>query len=186
MSSTFFDNNDIFINGNSMTYVPVGSIFIWLTNTLPSSSYVWCDGSILDKNTYISLFNTIGYEYGGSGNNFNTPNLVSKFPMGGNYTGTNPIGNIDTDPSASTTTKSGGNSTILPEQFVHKHFLDKQSGVITNTIITNNTDYDTSDYSFERGGERNPTNISIGNSTATTHLPPHKRVNYIMFAGKLI
>ncbi len=49
--------------------------------TLPSG-WLWCDGSSYSKNTYPYLFTAIGYTYGGSGLNFNVPDMRGRTPVG--------------------------------------------------------------------------------------------------------
>lgn len=46
------------------------------------TGWLTCDGSSVSKTTYPGLFAAIGYTYGGSGTNFNLPNLAGSFPMG--------------------------------------------------------------------------------------------------------
>lgn len=70
--------------------VPIGSIFWLATQTIPSG-YLKCDGSSLSRTTYAGLFAVIGTAFGGSGTNFNLPNLSGRFVRGtgsgGNSTG---------------------------------------------------------------------------------------------------
>ncbi|MFB9768243.1 tail fiber protein, partial [Nocardioides kongjuensis] len=51
------------------------------TSKVPSTKLV-CDGSSKAVASYPYLFAVIGYTYGGSGANFNVPNLVDRFPIG--------------------------------------------------------------------------------------------------------
>jgi microcystin-dependent protein len=60
---------------------PVGTILIWSTLTAPTN-YLWCDGSSYSTTTYAELFAIIGYTYGGSGGNFNVPEMRGRFPLG--------------------------------------------------------------------------------------------------------
>jgi microcystin-dependent protein len=54
--------------------LPVGSI-IDFAGTAAPTSYLVCDGSSYDTGVYAALFSVIGYTWGGSGANFNVPNL---------------------------------------------------------------------------------------------------------------
>lgn len=45
-------------------------------------TYMYCDGRSLNKAAYSELFARIGYTYGGSGDNFNLPNMNDMFPRG--------------------------------------------------------------------------------------------------------
>ena len=63
--------------------VPVGAVFCMAENVIPSG-YVECNGQSLNKTLAANteLFNVIQYKYGGSGNNFNVPDLRGEFVRG--------------------------------------------------------------------------------------------------------
>ena len=63
--------------------VPVGAIFCMPENAVPTG-YVECNGQSLDKtqSANTALFSLIQYKYGGSGNNFNVPDLRGEFVRG--------------------------------------------------------------------------------------------------------
>jgi microcystin-dependent protein len=95
-----------------VVYVPPGTIMSSLThNSLPG--YLLCDGGSYSTSTYANLFAVIGYRYGGSGANFNVPNMTNRFLKG-----------VDTDFSGYT----GGDSSnhthnITPNNSVDNHSL---------------------------------------------------------------
>jgi hypothetical protein len=72
-------------------YFPSGSItesflgevklFAGGVNNIPQN-YLECKGQSLSTSNYQALFSIIGYTYGGSGNNFNLPNLTSVTAVG--------------------------------------------------------------------------------------------------------
>ena len=62
------------ITGKPSNYNPAGTV-IWFSGKSLPSGYLVCNGQSLKKATYANLFNAIGYTYGGSGDNFNVPNL---------------------------------------------------------------------------------------------------------------
>jgi microcystin-dependent protein len=61
----------------------IGSIVMVMSNDVPPYTLL-CNGSSVSTTTYADLFAVIGYNYGGSGANFNLPNFQSHFPVGGN------------------------------------------------------------------------------------------------------
>ena len=65
--------------------VPVGAIFCMPETAVPTG-YVECYGQSLNKtqSANTALFNLIQYKYGGSGNNFNVPDLRGQFVRGVN------------------------------------------------------------------------------------------------------
>jgi microcystin-dependent protein len=60
---------------------PVGTIITFAGTVIPTN-WVLCDGRTLDNTLYPDLFAAIGYKYGGSGSNFQLPDLRSKFIYG--------------------------------------------------------------------------------------------------------
>jgi Phage Tail Collar Domain len=66
---------------NGLQLVPTGAVFYLAASTAPTG-YLVCDGSSLSTTAYPKLFGVIGYTYGGSGNNFNLPDLRGEFVRG--------------------------------------------------------------------------------------------------------
>lgn len=58
-----------------------GEVFWFAGDTAPDGSLV-CDGQSVETSVYPELFNAVGYEFGGSGGEFNLPNLVDNFIVG--------------------------------------------------------------------------------------------------------
>ena len=59
----------------------------------PPTNWLICDGSSLaTTGAYAALFAVIGYAYGGSGANFNLPNLQAAFPIGAEVASSLPVG----------------------------------------------------------------------------------------------
>jgi microcystin-dependent protein len=76
-----FDQIDAQVHANQMAGVPVGAMAMWPAAAAPAN-WLICDGSSRDTTAYATLFAVIGYTYGGSGANFNLPNLVARLPIG--------------------------------------------------------------------------------------------------------
>ena len=68
--------------------IDVGMIIPFAGSGDIPAGFLLCNGATVSKVTYPDLFNAIGYTYGGSGNDFNLPNLIDKFIEGGNIAGT--------------------------------------------------------------------------------------------------
>ena len=75
------DEIDALVFANQQGINPIGSGALWFTAT-PPANWLICDGSSLSTTTYAALYAAIGYTYGGSGPNFNLPNLQLNFPIG--------------------------------------------------------------------------------------------------------
>lgn len=63
------------------TNTPAGMISIHAGATAPTG-WLLCDGTSYASASYTTLFNVIGYTFGGSGANFNVPNLKGKVVVG--------------------------------------------------------------------------------------------------------
>ncbi len=61
--------------------VPTGAILPYGGSTAPAD-YLLCDGTSYTTASRLALFNIIGYAYGGSGANFNVPDMRQRFPLG--------------------------------------------------------------------------------------------------------
>lgn len=60
---------------------PIGAIHMYAATNAPSG-WLLCDGSQVSSNQYPDLFAVIGYTYGGSGGNFNLPDLRGRVVVG--------------------------------------------------------------------------------------------------------
>ncbi len=67
--------------GSGVGVIPAGTINLYGGSSAPSD-WLLCNGSSVSKNTYPALFSAIGYTYGGSGNNFNLPDLRGRTAVG--------------------------------------------------------------------------------------------------------
>jgi microcystin-dependent protein len=83
------------LSGES-NYVPAGVVLYMAGNYLndsitnpPPAGWLVCDGSSRSTTTFADLFAAIGYTYGGSGSNFNLPDLRGMFVRG--YDSTNSV-----------------------------------------------------------------------------------------------
>lgn len=61
--------------------IPSGTIWAYGGTTAPTG-WLFCDGQSLVVSAQTDLFNAIGYQYGGSGANFNVPDLRDRMPRG--------------------------------------------------------------------------------------------------------
>lgn len=117
--------------------IPVGSITMFAggpgavppaPQTVPAG-WALCDGSLKGTTDplYAALFAVIGYTYGGTGGNFNLPNLQSRFPVGRSTVG---------DASFDGLGETGGNRNASP--IAHTHSLSGHSHTVTITATDTN------------------------------------------------
>lgn len=78
--------------GNNTFGIPIGTI-IDFAGLTPPNGYLDCNGASYATSLYPDLFNVISYTWGGSGSNFNVPDLRRKTTIGSGGTSTTTIGN---------------------------------------------------------------------------------------------
>lgn len=68
---------------------PVGTL-IWFAGSTPPAGYLLCNGDVVSRATYSSLFEVIGTTYGAGDESttFNLPNLIDRFVEGSTTAGT--------------------------------------------------------------------------------------------------
>lgn len=72
---------------STVSTIPAGTILPYGGATAPTG-YLVCDGASYTTASQPALFNIIGYTYGGSGANFNVPDLRARVPVGADNLGT--------------------------------------------------------------------------------------------------
>lgn len=73
--------------------LPIGTILLFPVQSPPSSKWLCCNGTYISQSTYSELYALIGEKFGvNNGSNFKLPNLVQRFPYGGNSSGADVIG----------------------------------------------------------------------------------------------
>lgn len=150
IGDTAIFNGDSYIKNTSSTWaklttsteveaakIPVGGMFpfagTYNTSASPSAAYYFeCDGSSKNTTTYASLFAAIGYTFGGSGANFNLPNLTGD-------TGVVGASPAEINTSGKTASSSNTASVVLPQ---HNHTYTTTIGSKTgSTSVGTKTGY---------------------------------------------
>lgn len=189
MSISTLTEDGVFLNNSNIPLIvlPVGVIFVWLSTSLPTTNYLWCDGSIYNPDEYSELYQIIGTSYGGTTNSPRLPNLLNRAPIGGNISGNTLASTLgSSEPSSvynTTNLKTGGNSSLSPSQFIHTHTVTG-GPFINNITNTQNTDNDNGGVGTYYSNNAFNGDFTFGETGTSTHFPPHIKVNYIIFAGK--
>ena len=115
---------NIFV-ASSAGQLPVGSIMPFVSSANAPSGWLLCNGQSVTTADYPALSAVIGYSYGGSGANFNVPNLVSKTLYG-----------VGSSPASSTTysVASGTNSTLSAAGALY--IIKAMPDIIVNSVLT--------------------------------------------------
>lgn len=167
----------------STAIMPVGMYVPYAGATAPAR-WLLCDGSAYSTTAYPKLFAVIGYSYGGSGGNFNVPDMRGRAPIGaGTGTGL----------STFAVGQSTGTETISTAQMpVHSHG-------VTDPQHRHRVDYrvQAGGGAAERAGPQPPgdwteeftgysaTGISINSAGGgNTFRSPSLAGNFIIFAGE--
>lgn len=79
-AKSFYANRGNFYLDNYLL-LPYGTIIQSASVTVPQG-WLLCDGASILKAVYLNLYNAIGYTYGGSGNNFNVPDIRGRVAIG--------------------------------------------------------------------------------------------------------
>jgi microcystin-dependent protein len=74
--------------------LPIGSIVDFAGDSGYGAGWELCDGHSVTVANWGELFAVIGYKYGGSGANFNVPDLRRRVTVGSGGTGTAVLGNV--------------------------------------------------------------------------------------------
>jgi microcystin-dependent protein len=109
------------VESSSNTVVPTGALLPFAGFSAPAGFLLANGGSYLTT-AYPALFSIIGYTYGGSGGNFNVPNMVNNVPVGAG-------GSIA--PTVGTTagsTTAVGSDTVTPTANAHQHISGSGTG----------------------------------------------------------
>lgn len=96
----------------SLQPAPVGAVLIWPSNNIPAA-YHLCDGSSLSSDDYPELYAVLGHTYGGSGNQFNLPDMRGRYIAGKGANGYNTL--------HQPTNNDGVNTVVLNISQVPKH-----------------------------------------------------------------
>lgn len=147
--------------------MPIGSVIDWPGGTLPEG-WLNCDGASLSAADYPDLFAALGYTWGGSGDNFNLPDLRGRSVVGaGQGAGlTNRV-----------LAATGGEEThqlTTPEIPSHIHSIaglylgPTQAGTGANAWVYN--------------GAQTKNTLSTGGGGAHNNMPPFAVVNKIILA----
>ena len=167
----------------------------WSGSAAPSG-WLLCDGTSYATATYPLLFAAIGYVFGGSGANFNVPDMRGRFPLGLNDTGSG-VNRVNRTASQNMAGVDGDeNVTLTSTQMpVHTH---TQSGTATAAAVGNHThtasttgagghshtfEYANINVEFNGGGVTNSFMSGTGLTETTTSVGNHTHAVTVNGAG---
>jgi microcystin-dependent protein len=149
-----------------------GTVIMWggTINNVPEG-YLLCNGASYNSTTYNKLFDAIGYVHGGSGNNFQVPDLRDRFIVGAG--------------SQYVTANTGGSNTVVlteAQLASHTHIIDDtnlshthplETGTAAlqelNLSVSGSTDDDTGRHTHSSGETSR-----VGNHAHSINDPGHR------------
>jgi len=183
--------------------VPVGAMFIWLTDTAPAG-WLLCYGQAISRAIYAKLFGIIGITFGiGDGSTtFNLPDMRGRLPLGQDDMGGASADRVTNAEADSIGGSSGAeNHTLsLAESPAHTHTNEHTHDVEHTHELPTSDPYEAGTDSFqldalEKGSplistksSSNPTSGASSDSTTTSkggdeshnNMQPYLTANYIM------
>ena len=163
--------------GNPGDMAPVGSIYLWGSNTIPEG-YLLCNGQAVSRTDYSDLFAVLGTSYGsGDGSStFNLPDFRSNVPIGVDSSDTN-INTLGKEYGEKTHTLTAN------EMPAHNHNIMRADGGIANQLAWGSNEWDTgmiSTSGTNKGSTQTITNT--GGSQAHNNMQPSIAMNFIIKA----
>lgn len=176
---------------NAVSPNPVGSLQAYAGPNAPTG-WLLCDGSSYSTSAYPELYDAIGYAYGGSGANFNVPDLRGRLPVGKDNMGGTTAGRMTTGQTGSPTWT--GNPTTLgssagsdkhtlstAQMPQHNHNVQENSG--NGAILGGHFTGGSSSYAGNIASNAYPVFVSnTGSSHAHPNVQPVLVTNYIIRA----
>lgn len=147
---------------NNRPLIPYGTIIQSAAVNTPAG-WINCDGTSYPVATYRNLYNAIGYTFGGSGANFNVPDLRGRVGVGIG-TGTAPYATVKTLGGAGGEEKHLLSISEIPS---HTHTINRASNSDAGAFDTGNSHAaDNSAATTDRAfvGTFSPTSVGGGNS----------------------
>lgn len=123
----------------------VGTIRLFVGPYAPAN-WAFCNGQSLPTADYPQLFALIAYTYGGSGANFNVPNLMNSITVGAGPAATGTNYTLGDNGGSTNTTLNGGN---LPP---HTHLV---SGTLSMPKNADSSNTDVPEYAFPGAASTN-------------------------------
>lgn len=178
--------NSFYAKGNfyldNYVLIPAGTI-IQSAAILEPDGWLNCDGSLLNKITYVDLFNAIGYTYSygtysGSDISFNIPDIQGRVPIGAGSGAGLTARTLGAKSGAETHTLS---TTEMPS---HSHNLLRKSNPDAGAFDTNNGNKSESSASttdrIDLGSEFTFSTYNTGGGAAHNNMQPFIVLRYLI------
>lgn len=169
--------------------MPAGLINAFDLTSAPAG-YLLCNGASVSKNTYPELFSAIGYRHGGSGNNFNLPDLRGKMILGVNSshaigtTGGKEKQNIQINNLPAHNHNVNGTISYQGHKSSNLVVGEDYIGINSSLGGISLLDYKYAQTTIPKEAVFSETSSDTGNGSALEILNPYLSVNYYISTGK--
>jgi len=161
--ATRYDFDGAYLTG--IEGVNTGIVVPWGSNSIPSG-FLLCDGTSYATASYAALFAVIGYTYGGSGANFNVPDLRDRTICGVSSANSKAlaqaVGANTVTPTGNITGSTGATTLTTAQIASHTHTTSFQTLGMENPAGNNSTHGAT-------GGTNNSTSQATGGGQSHDH-----------------
>lgn len=139
-----------------------------------------CNGRSVSTTTYAELFSVIGYRYGGSGSNFNLPNLSGRAVFGVDGMGVQASGRVTVEGSTTPGSTAGSKAHVLTDAqtplISHTHTISGSFSVgagsrRTGNNSSRNTGRPRRNFNTVGGGCSTTLPLTISTSSTATSIP---------------
>ena len=162
---------------SSNTTVPTATVLPFAGSALPGG-FLFCDGTSYLTTQYPNLFTAIGYTYGGSGGNFNVPNMAGNVPVGTGGTLGLPLGGtygevthtltINEMPVHSHSASSSSSSSSSVSDPSHRHASGSGGGFVNGGSGNGGVGQGVYQVQFNTYSAYSSTGIGVSTSTTTS------------------
>ena len=171
--------------------MPAGMINAFDLTSAPAG-YLLCNGSSVSKTTYPELFNVLGYRHGGSGDNFNLPDLRGKMILGVSSshtlgsTGGSEKTSINVNNMPSHNHSVSGTINYKGHRTINELVLGSDYQPITPSLGAGFSPliYDYADHLENRSASFNTSSDSTGSGSQFDIMNPYLSLNYYISTGK--
>jgi microcystin-dependent protein len=180
--ATRYDFDGAFLTG--IQGVNTGIVVPWGTASIPSG-FLLCDGTSYATASYAALFAVIAYTYGGSGANFNVPDLRDRTVVGvsaaNSKTLAQSIGANTVTPTGNISGNTGATTLTTNQIPSHSHSLVNRSSPNPGGVAPAGSGNAMSNTGSTGGGQSHDHNLSANFAgTANSVLQPGLVLNYII------
>jgi microcystin-dependent protein len=171
-ANNFYATGNYYLNNYIL--IPAGTV-IQSASIVEPTGWFDCDGRTLNTDLYANLFNAINYTYGGSGSNFNIPDIRGRVCVGAGS------GTSLTTRNLGSNGGEEAHTLTINEMPSHTHSLTRRSNPDSGAYDTGNVHQDESSASTTDRDDLGPFNTnSTGSGLSHNNMQPFIVLRYLI------